>query len=484
MNGDSMLFMGLDIGTTHIKAMLINEKCEHVSLAVRNNRTVKDSAGRDVMSPLLLWDTVKDCMMSCASSEDKDGIVAISVASMAETGVPVSEDGSELYDMILWNDNRAIEMLADVQADIGGMEVYRATGLVLHHKHPLFRLLWLRKNEPGVFKKMKYWLSAADYVVWKLTGEMTTDYSLASRTMLFNVGENSWDSRLMDYCQISGVFPRVYDMGTAVGGLDEKIKTETGIKNAKVVVGGHDHLCALYMAGLGKKTEILNSMGTSEIFAGLSGKPALNEENFAIGLNQGLVKRGSYYWMAGLSSSGASVEWLRNLVSIEKTVSYDDFMPGLKKPVRSEIIYLPYLNGKAAPYIDPGGKASFVHISGSDALPDLLGAVYEGIAFQSRLILDALKKVRGLDAEKIIIVGGSAKNDVWIETKANVLDQDIWVVKPREASALGACLIAAAGVGARPAYKPDTYEVRRSDNYQAEYYRVKFQKFKELSMAL
>ncbi len=438
-----MLFLGLDIGTTHIKSVVIDENANIRSTYVLSNNTILDSSNEKVYSPEKIWVTIKEVIKHSLKDLNKDDLVALSVSSMAEAGVPIDAAGNSIYNIIPWNDVRALEEVEFVKKHLSNLEVYKKTGLRIHSKHPFFRLKWLQKHENHVFKRINKWLSIGDYAIYKLTGEYVTDYSLASRTMMFNINYKKWDKDLMELAGVSDIFPKVYEMGMEVSYIKKEIMHELGLKNpVKVILGAHDHLCAVMLSDL-KGDEILDSMGTSEVFVSLTKNPILNAKFLDNGFNQGVFKDNEYYLMSSFPSSGASIEWLRNIVSINEKISYKDFLKGADETIRNSIIYIPYLNGRGTPKVEPSCKGSFINLSYGDNLQDLIKSIYEGISYQSKLILNCLEEVMKIKINKIKIVGGSCKNIEWMKTKSKISNRTMEILDLEEACAFGAAIIAA-----------------------------------------
>jgi xylulokinase len=474
-----MYFVGLDIGTTNIKALLMNEKTEIIHIAHRPDQMTRDKYGCPVFDAASLWDTALQCLKECVKYAPDGSIAGLSVSSMAEAGVPLGKDGSVLYPVLPWNDRRAESELDSIKEHFSPLELYKKTGQPLHTKYPIGKFLWLKKHEPDVFRSIKTWLSVGDFIVYKLTGEIATDYTQACRTMFYNITDKCWDTDIMDSFGLDHIFPRVFSFGTAIGKIKTDILDLLSIRgDITVSVGAHDHLLALYAVQPGNG-EILDSMGTAEVFTGLSSHPALDQKNLDIGTAQGLLDAEHSYWMTSLPSSGASVEWFSKTLSLKEKLTYEDIQTMSDESISHDIIYLPYLNGRGTPHFDPAAKASFLNIGISDGPKELLKAVYEGTSFQTKLILETLDGLNGIRAEKLIAVGGGAKNEAWLQTKANILQKSIETVDVKEMSALGAALCSAKSFGI--AFDTDSLPRKTLDpqkNGRDEYYKKKYEEFK------
>jgi xylulokinase len=373
-----MLFLGLDIGTTHIKAAIIDEKRELKALHIEDNNTVFIEGKGQVYQAEELWIIASKCIRAAIKQVNPLQISGISVSSMAEAGVPLNKAKEPIFPIIPWNDMRAKEQLERLKQELGGYEIYKKTGLIPHPKHSIARLMWLKENEKKLFDEVEHWLSVGDYIIYKLSGEIATDSTLACRTMLYNLREKTWDKDLLKLIDDKNIMPRVLEPGTIVGTLMEQIAEETGLsKKTVVVMGAHDHLCAARALELKKEHEILDSMGTSEVFVGREAEPLLTEEFYKLGVNQGCYPGGGYYWMTSTPASGGSIEWLRKLIAIDKELPYSFFDNEKKIEELSKVTYLPYLSGSGTPHVDPTKRGAFVGLSMDTDIYDLIKAVYE-----------------------------------------------------------------------------------------------------------
>lgn len=443
-----MLLLGLDIGTTHIKAAVLNENLELKALHIEDNNTVNLEGKGQVYLAEDLWNIVLKCIKEVAKQINPLDIAAISVSSMAEAGVPLDKNNKPLYPIIPWNDMRAKAQMDRLKEEVGGYEIYKKTGLIPHPKHSIARLMWLRENEEELYSETEHWMSVGDYMIYKLSGEIVTDSTLACRTMLYNLKEKTWDKDLVKYLGNKDILPKVLDPGTEAGNIIKEIAYTTGIsENAVIVTGAHDHICAAMALGLNNEDEILDSMGTSEVLVGTEELPELSEEFYHLGFNQGCFPGSRYYWMTSTPASGGSIEWLRKTLSIDRELPYSFFDNNKKVNEVSKVIYMPYLSGRGTPHVDPLKRGAFTGLSTDTDVFDLIKAVYEGITYENKWAIEALENVKKSKVNKIKIVGGSTNNLTWMKIKCNILNKKMFISPISEASAAGAALLA--GVGAK-----------------------------------
>lgn len=434
--------IGVDIGTTHLKACLLDEKRNIIKLAsVENCTTVQTDIG-SCYDPNIFWEQIKRLLKKVAAAA-KGEIAAIGLTGMADTGLPVDENGSPLFPIIPWSSNCGLEYQEQILKDFSQKQLYKITGLPYHPKYALSRLLYLFKNEAAKMKKMLHWLSIYDYTIFLLTGEYVTDETQACRTMLFNIHTHSWETSLTDYAKVTGKLPRVIPMGEIAGRLKPEVAKMLGLPaGIPLVCGGHDHLCAMLAADTAQG-EVFNSQGTSEVFIGYV--PVGGDDDICLkyGICQGCFIGGKRYWLANLPSSGASVEWLRRLTVDDAPLPYNIFEDAAALTDSGGVVYLPMINGSGTPHPNPKNSGLLLGLRSSTTIYHIAKAVYEGISFETRWILDSIEETFGLKINTLVAVGGSVKNPVLLQTRADVTGRTYHKTPICELTLYGAATLAA-----------------------------------------
>jgi xylulokinase len=286
------------------------------------------------------------------------------------------------------------------------------------------------------------WLSAADYIVYRLTAMYVTDYSLAGRTYAFDIRHCEWDK---DWLQKLGlpldIFPGAQLAGTIFSSVDDCLAPGT-----PVCVAGHDHVCAAFAAGTTVNQEtILDSMGTAETLLGSWNGHSLEQAEYDSGLLFGChVVADTYYWMGSLSASGGSIEWLRNTFD-ETPMSYDEIdnhLERINEP--TGILYFPYLAGSSS---NGNAGASFIGLKQHHNRAHMLKAAIEGTAYEIEYIRNTVESILDLETKRIVLVGGGTRSPVWIQVKADISGCDYYIYPFSEATLLGAAMVAGIGSG-------------------------------------
>lgn len=446
--------LALDIGTTHCKAALFDERGTLIRLAKRPTASHTAAGIGECYDPDGLWDAAASLIREAAAPEPGQAplrIAAVGIASMAETGLLVDAAGAARTPLLPWFSRVADAQAARIAEEGGELERFAATGLRSSYKYGLAKLLWLRERDPALLPGAK-WLSAADYVAYRLTGAAGTDYTLAARTFAFRIDRKAWDAPWISHFGLDpGLFPEARPSGASLAPARADVARALGLPaGVPVAVAGHDHVCAALAAGAVKPGRIMDSMGTAETLVGMLPERPLTSADLASGLSFGVhVVPDALFWMGGISASGGSVEWLRNALGGAAPLDYAGVLRLLAeaKPEPTGILYYPYLSGAGAPQPDAQARAAFIGLSAEHGRAELLKAVLEGAAFEMESIRRAAESIDNTAIDAVTVVGGGARNPVWLQIKADVSGCELQVPDMEEAALLGAAMLAGIGAG-------------------------------------
>src|SRR5215216_3861082 len=444
-----MTILAIDIGTTHCKAGLFALDGTALKIATRPMVTQRAPSGETYFDPEALWRTASTVIRKVAASAGP--IAVIGIASMAETGLLVDRrTGAARSFFVPWFDTAAQPQADLIRRQSDPLERYLKTGLRASFKCSLAKVLWLRARDESLLKGA-IWLSAADYISYRLTGKFGTDYSLAGYTFAFRVDQRAWDSDWLREWHLSpDLFPPANPSGTPVGGVQSDVATSLGLTaGIPVAICGHDHVTAAFAMNVTSSGKVFDSMGTAETLLGALPERLLTEEDFRSGLIYGChVASGRGYWLGSLSASGGSVEWLRAQLN-HKLLSYDeiDALLASARPEPTGILYFPYLVGSGPPHTDPLIRGAFIGLSASHGRADLLKSVLEGTVYEVEFIRQTGEHITGQSIPTLIAAGGGTRNRPWLQIKADVSGCRIEASAEPEATLLGAALVAGIGTG-------------------------------------
>ncbi|MCB0214080.1 MAG: carbohydrate kinase, partial [Anaerolineae bacterium] len=394
------LLVGIDVGTTNIKAIIFDTSGQTVAQASTPTPTYYPRPNWAYYDPEELWQATASALRQATQQlDDVDRIASVAIASMGETAIPIDSAGQPIYEAIAWFDRRTQPQVEWLDQTIGKDRLFAISGLSLQPIFGMCKMLWIKENEPDVFKRIELWLNTADYIAYRLCGVPATDLSLASRTLALNLAEGRWDEDLLREVGLpSKIFAPLLVGGTDLGPVTPEASAQTGLPtHVRVGTGGHDHVCGALAVGAIKPGDVLNSMGTAEaVFTPLAAPvtdPQMGRQGYIQGFH---VIEGHYYAGGGLYASGANVEWWREIIGPD-----DDYATLITEarqvpPGSLGVHFLPHLRMANPPYDDPKGRGSFVGLTTDAKRGVLFRAILEGLAYESRHTLESLVTYPGV----------------------------------------------------------------------------------------
>jgi len=449
---DEALLTGIDIGTTNIKAIVFDIMGQIVAEASVPTPIHYPKPGWAYYDPHELWQATSTVLRRTSEQvTDPARIASVAVASAGEAGVPLDVHGQPTYEAIAWFDQRTQPQVAWLATSIGKERLFDISGLSLQPIFGLCKLLWIKENEPDAFGRTVRWLNLADYIAYRLCGVPATDYSLASRTLALDLRHLQWHAELIKEIGMPpDLFAPLCGSGTRLGPVKSEAARETGLPtSAQVSAGGHDHVCGALAIGVTEPGLVLNSLGTAEaIFVPLE-KPLTDPKMSRQGYTQGAhVVADHYYVLAGLYTSGACVDWLRDILG--EAVDYATLIAEAEQiaPGSLGAYFLPHLRIANPPHDDPKSRGAFIGLSTDVKRGALFRSVLEGLAYEARLSLETLLDYPGMaKVHQIYTIGGGTRNSLLMQIKASVFKQTITVINITEATTLGAAILGGLGAG-------------------------------------
>ncbi len=438
-------FVVFDVGTTKLKGCLID---------INGKKVAELETTYAIRSPKPLWyeidvnnlwvkfiDIFKKLVRIALSK--RVNILSLCITGQRESFLLIDHNGKPLMNCISWMDRRSIKEVALVLKKMCKEDLYEKTGLVIEPTYPLTKILWIKSKKPSIYNKAWKVLQIIEFLNYKLTGEIVTDYSLASRTLLFNVIKRRWDREILNEFNIDeDKLPYVKPSGEVIGPISDEILRIVGLRNKIFVVnGGGDRACeALGACIFG--TCLGESTGTATNIMYSTERPLL-DKNMRILLSCHVVGN---YWLleAGTTPTGGLLNWLSNVTNfhiydIVNSLTIDD----LAEP--SGIIVLPYFLGARAPYWNTRFKGVVYGLTLATNRKQLVKGFLESIVCLMKLIVQAYEEL-GIKVKEIISYGGLSKLKYLNLLKANVLGKRILLLKEKYPSVIGAAILAGYGV--------------------------------------
>jgi len=453
------LLLGIDVGTTGSKALLVDE-----------NGTVRASATHEypMSSPKPLWaeqspdDWWDATVLSIRDVLSGSGISPGDVAAVGLTGqmhgmVLTDARGSVLRPCIMWNDQRTGEECSAITGRIGEARVLELTGNPVLPGFTAPKIEWVRKNEPEIYRKVAKVLLPKDFVRFKLTGAFATDVADASGTSLFNVGKRAWSEEMLAALDIPpGWMPDVTESQIFSGKVDADAATLTGLpEGTPVVAGAGDQAAQAVGTGIVREGVISVTLGTSGVVFVASDSYRVEPEGRLHAFCHAVP--GKWHLMGVMLSAGGSFRWFRDTLGEAETSTakrdgrdpYDLLSEGAAQvPAGSEgLLFLPYLTGERTPYPNPNARAVFFGLTVRHTKRHMTRAVLEGVTFGLRDSLE-LTRALGVAAREIRASGGGARSGLWRQIMADIFGTEITTVNVTEGAAYGAALLAGVGSSA------------------------------------
>jgi xylulokinase len=449
------LLLGLDVGTTSIKAVVYEPDGTAVGTAAVPTPTHYPRPGWAYFRPDEMWDAVVSVIRGAlAQTPDPARIASVAVAAVGEAGLLLDAAGQPTTDIIAWFDTRTRPQAEWLAARIGKDELFARSGISLQPIFSLCKILWHREHEPDAWRRAARWQMLGDYIAFRLCGEGATDLSLASRTLMLNLAEKRWDERTLAQAEIPpSLLAPLVPGGTPLGRITREAAETTGLPETAIVAsGGHDHVCGALAAGATRPGQMLNSIGTAEaVFFPIDSPltdPAAGRQGYTQGAH---VVGGGYYVFGGLYTAGASLAWVRDLLGTEDDrLAYDDLIAGAARvPAGSlGVVFLPHLRLASPPYDDPRSRGALLGLTTHATRDVVARAVIEGVALESRnTFAPLLAYPQVTPPTSVIAIGGGAKNDLLMSIKASVTNLLHHVIDAEEATALGAAILGGLGAG-------------------------------------
>ena len=452
--GDAPLVIGIDVGTQSLRAIAFDAGGHRVADALRPTPAEMEPDGNGIYDPNALFDTVIDALIELGRKLAGRPVAGLAVASIGESCVLADADGRPLAPSLVWFDRRPAAMADRVAAAIGPERVFAITGLAADPTLTLCKLLWMRQHWPDAVAGARRLSGIADWIAQRLSGATAMDPSAASRTLMLDVHRRTWSPEMMAVAELNPeTLPPICPAGTPLGSLLPAHRACTGLAGDLVVgVGAHDHLAGSFAAGIVRPGMMLDSMGTAEALLLATAAPLRDPAVGRCGFVQGVIETDTRlaYLGGGINSSGGAMEWLRGLfggVPRKELIAEAAAVP----PGSRGVLFVPHLVYAPPPAPDFGARGAFLGLTPGTTRGALYRAVLEGLALQTREMIEAMAALPGVARPEVIrAIGGNVRNPLFLAIKASTLGRPIDVVDEPEATALGAALLGGLAAGLWP----------------------------------
>ena len=480
-----MYLGGLDIGTTGCKLSVYRDDGGFVCNSYREYRAVHRDGFHEICAETV-FKAVCEVLRETASRATPN---VIGVTSFGETFAALDENDRVLLPSMLYTDPRGADECDLLCRTMGADAIRKIAGVKPHSMYSLPKLMWIKKQKPEIFRKIKRVMLMEDYIVYMLCGVAQIDYSLAARTMAFNIEKKCWSEEIFGAAGINpSLMSAPVPSGSVAGVMRKELAETLGIPSGITVVNGaHDQIAATLGAGVLQCGEAVDGTGTVEclipVFDRIPEEAALYNEGYSM---VPYVREGSYVCYALSFTGGAALKWFRENFAPQYRgenvyAQLDATVP--KDP--TGILVLPHFAGAATPYMDTGSRAAVLGLTLEHGAGHFYKALMEGACYEMAVNLERLESF-GIRPETVYATGGGAASDVWLQIKADVWNRSVVSLSAKQVGACGTCMLCGVALGVyqdffhakrvfvkeKRAYLPDPAAARSYRNYYNAYRNI------------
>ncbi len=450
-----MSLLGIDVGTTGCKAVAFSEEGHVLASAYEEYDCQRPKSGWAELDAVEVWAKVKRMIDEVVSSSASDPVKALAVSSLGEAVVPVTEDRQVLGPSILNFDARGEEYLESLSSALDKERLYRINGNTLGNHYGLTKLKWIKEHQPDLYERAHKFLLWGSFVSFMLGAEPVVDYSLANRTLLFDIDREAWSEEILELARLDrSKLPDTAPSGTLIGSVSERVAGELGLpSNASIVTGAHDQCANAVGCGVIKEGRAVYGMGTFICITPVFSKrrePAVMIER---GLNTEHHAVPEKYVSFIYNQGGSLVKWFRDTFAAAERRQAEQTGRDIYADLISEIpegpsgiMVLPHFTTTGPPAFISDSCGVIAGLRLETSRGHVLKGILEGITFDLKECVELLPPT-GIEIADFRVVGGGSKSNAWIQICADIMGRPF--VRPRitEAGALGAAIMA--GVGSR-----------------------------------
>lgn len=449
--------LGLDIGTTSLKAVLFGQRGKIVASSTIEyplSHPKPDFAEQDPEQIFqVLLESVRRVQQEALAKGYR--IKAIGFSTAMHSLIAMDANNNPLTPAIVWTDNRSIKQADRLKEELGGHDIYLRTGTPIHPMSPLSKILWMKEEAPEIFNKVRMFAGIKEFVLYKLFGRYISDYSIASATGLLRLETLDWDEGVLELLGISREqLPELVPTTHVLTGIQSSYAIEMGVPaEIPFVIGSSDGALANLGVAATAPGEVAVTIGTSGAIRTVTDKPVTDDKGRTF-----CYAFPDHKWIVGgpTNNGGIMLRWLRDQfaspeIEVARKLGIDPYDLMIKYaekvPAGSEgLLFLPFLTGERAPYWNANARGTFFGISLRHQREHFIRAVLEGVVLGLFSVGVALRDMTG-PAKEIVASGGFARSAVWRQILSDVMGKELLVPEVADASAMGAAVLALYAIG-------------------------------------
>lgn len=437
----------IDVGTSSLRGELFDRKGTLVWASQKEYELYTPSDGIVELNMSVLDRSLYDILKFAGEwlGEKKAKISCISVTAQRSSVIPVNKQGDAIRNALMWQDTRAESICKKIETK----PIYQICGM---RPSPVFsapKMAFLKKNERSVYEKAYKLIGFQEYVLHRLTGEFVTDYSIASRTCLFDIRKQLWSKDLADMFGIGrDKLCRLIPVGAEAGHTKEEVaRLLSQESKIPVISAGGDQQCAALGMGCIEEGEIVANSGTGSYVMAVTDQPVYDPD-MRINCNMSAIPN-QWILEGAVLSAGKTINWLNRVLFGQNSNNFDEFTRNCETSSAGAkgLLFIPTLAGKGTPDWNPEVRGSLIGLSFEHTSGDIARALLEGIAAEVKQCIEVLSELTGNDYQKIRIAGGITKNLLYNQIQADMYQKVVVKPKSDEATGLGAWISAAVHIG-------------------------------------
>ncbi|MFW6016659.1 MAG: xylulokinase [bacterium] len=496
---ENKLLLALDIGTSGCKITLFNISGKLIASYVGKYNTYYPETNFVEQNAEDWWKTVCEGLdyFKDELNIDLNKIVAIGVDGHSWNCLPVDKEGLPLHNSMIWLDRRAQKQVKEIKNIIDEKTLVNLNGNPLDAAYILPKMLWLKENEPEIYNQTYKFMQSNSYLVYKLTGEFSQDYSQVYGFHFFDIKKGKWDENIAAKFDILlDLIPELYEPDQIVGEVSKRAAKETGLTSGTpVVAGGLDAACCTLGAGVIKEGQTQEQGGQAGGMSIVLDEAVIHPK-LILGRH---VVRNKFLLQGGTVGGGGILNWFNNNLAFYEKEKANEMNKSSYQIMSQEadtinagsdgLIFLPYMAGERSPIWDINARGVFFGLSYDKGRAHLIRSMMEGVAFSLKHNLKTAEEVN-VYANDLNSVGGSANSKIWTQIKSDITNKEINVPSADHATTLGAAILAGIGVGIYNSYQDavnKTVKIQRKHKPNKEnaatynqYYQIYLNLYKKL----
>jgi xylulokinase len=443
--------LGVDVGTGGTRAVLVDRSGATVSSATSEHAPFASPQTGWAEQDPHDWHKAAGSAIHQAITDAgcaPDEIKCVGLAGQMHGAVLLDEKDEVLRPSLIWCDQRTQAQCDWLNAKLGEAKIIELTCNPALTNFTLTKLLWVRDNEPEIWKRFRRVLLPKDYVRFRLTGEHAIDVADASGTLMLDVSRRKWSEEMMSAAGLPmSCLPKVYESPEVCGRISTAGAAHSGLKaGTPVVAGAGDQAGGAVGMGIVRAGAVSATIGTSGVVFAATDSPAMDKKGRVHTFCHAVP--GRWHVMGVTQAAGLSFRWLRDLLKGSSELSYDNLTreAGAVPPGSDGVLWAPYLMGERTPHLDPYARATLTGLAASHTRAHVTRAVLEGVAFSLNDTFSLFEEM-SVPVTNLRLGGGGARSELWRQIQADVYAHEVEILAAEEGAAYGGALLAGVGAG-------------------------------------